>query len=113
MATPDEVEETLVRLVSRFQRLDSSYRSLLPNHRIVEAEFPDLDLVYHAEWQDGQLSDVRPGAPPRSHIRVECSSDDLLRMARGELSFRRAYATNRVRVEASMTDLLRIRGVLS
>lgn len=102
-----------MRLVSRFQRLDPAYRTLLPNHRIVEAEFPDLDLVYHAEWQGGSLSDVKHGPAPRSHIRVECSSDDLMRMARGELSFRRAYATNRVRVEASMTDLLRLRGVMS
>lgn len=102
-----------MRLVSRFQRLEPAYRTLLPNHRIVEAEFPDLDLVFHAEWQDGELSDVKHGAPARSHIRVECSSDDLLRMTRGELGFRRAYATNRVRVEASMTDLLRLRGVMS
>lgn len=93
--------------------MNSGYKGLLPNHRIVEAEFPDLDLSFHTEWQDGRLSDLKPGSPPRSHIRVECSSDDLLRMAQGELSFRRAYATNRVRVEANMTDLLRLRGVLS
>lgn len=112
MATVDEVEDTLRRLMRRLERLDPSYRTLLPSRRTVEAEFPDLDLVYHASWSNGDLSDLHPGPAERSDIRFTCGSDDLIAMANGDLGFRRAYATGRVRVEASMTDLLRLRGVL-
>jgi hypothetical protein len=112
VATPEEVEETLRGLVRRFGRIDRSYKALLPNHRVVEAAFPDLDLVYHAVWRDGSLSEIRPGAAQKAHIRVECDSDDLLRLYGGDLGVRRAYATNRLRIEASMTDLLRLRSLL-
>lgn len=112
MATPEEVEETLHHLMRRLENLDPAYKGLLPTHRTVEAEFPDLDLVYHAEWRSGHISELRPGPAGRPHIRVSLDSDDLIALADGDLGFRRAYATNRVEVDASVTDLLRLRGVL-
>lgn len=112
MATQQEVEATLKQLMRRFEEVNDAYRSLLPSHRIVEAEFPDIDLVYHAEWDEGAMSDLRAGPADRAQIKVSLDSDDLLAMAAGELRFRRAYATNRIDVDASVTDLLRLRGVL-
>ena len=112
MATREEVEATLSELIGRFEDLDPTYRALLPSRRTVETTFPDLDLTYHAQWHDGTLSELLPGPAAAPHIRIECDSDDLIAMARKELSFRRAFLSNRVRVEASMTDLLRLRGVL-
>jgi hypothetical protein len=112
VATPEEVETTLRALMRRLKRIDRSYRAVLPPHRVVEAEFPDLDLVYHAVWEDGSISDLRPGPAHRSDIRVVVGSDDFLALAAGALGFRHAYATSRVRLHASMTDLLRLRGLL-
>lgn len=112
MATPEDVEETLRRLMHRFERLDHPYKSMLPTRRTVEAEFPDLDLAFHAELRDGILSELYPGPADQPQIRVVLDSDDLLAMADGELRFRRAYATNRVYLDASTTDLLRLRTVL-
>jgi hypothetical protein len=40
------------------------------------------------------------------------TSDDLLAMHRGDLPFSRAYAAGRVRLDASVTDLLRLRALL-
>lgn len=112
MATQQEVEATLTDLMRRFEEKSDVYRSLLPSRRTVEAEFPDLDLVYHAEWDDGQVSELHEGPADRAHVRVILDSDDLIALAEGDLRFRRAYATNRVDVDASVTDLLRLRGVL-
>lgn len=112
MASAEEVEKTLERLLSRFRRLDDSYKTMLPAHRVVEAEFPDIDLVYHAEWTDGAVSQLYDGPADDPNIKVSMSSDDLIAMDQGELGFRRAFATNRLRLEASMTDLLRLRSVM-
>lgn len=112
MATPEDVEETLRRLMHRFERLDHPYKSMLPARRTVEAEFPDLDLAYHVEWRDGSLSELRPGPAGQPQVRVVLDSNDLIAMAHGELGFRRAYATSRVYLDASTTDLLRLRTVL-
>lgn len=112
MATVEEVEEVLGHLLGRLHTLDASTRSLLPARRTIEARCPDLDLVRWAEWRQGDLHVVAQPPTGRADIRISVASDDLMRLHRGELTFARAYAANRVRLDASMTDLIRLRAVL-
>jgi hypothetical protein len=112
VATVEEVDAVLEDLLARLGRLDPSTRSLLPPRRSIEARCPDLDLVRHAEWHGDDLT-VRELAPGRRpDIRISVTSDDLVALHRGELTFSRAYAAGRVRLDASVTDLLRLRAVL-
>lgn len=112
MATVSEVEAVLADLLARFGGIDSSTRAVLPNRRTIEARCPDLDIVHYAEWCDGELT-VLDGPPARrADIRVTIDSEDLLAIAEGRMSFSRAYTANRVRLDASMADLLRLRAVL-
>lgn len=112
MATEAEVEIVLAELLARFEQVDSGTRAMLPSRRVIEAHCPDIDLVRYAEWSTGEL--VVLDSPPRRRpdIRVTIDSDDLVALADGRLSFSRAYAANRIRLDASMTDLLRLRAVL-
>ncbi|MBW3657718.1 MAG: SCP2 sterol-binding domain-containing protein [Actinobacteria bacterium] len=113
MATVEEVEATLHELISRLERVDPSYRAMMPSRRTIQAECPDLELVYHAFWRDGKLSELHQGAPERRpDIRVRVDSDDLMALANQDAEFRRAVNDGRVRIDASMTDLLRLRAVL-
>lgn len=113
MATLDEVEATIHRLMRYAERIDPSYRAMLPSRRTIEAHCPDIDRTWHAHWRDGAISDLEAGAlGRRADIRLTVRSDDLLAMARGELDPRRAYGDDRIKVEASMTDLLRLRAIL-
>lgn len=112
MATEAEVEEVLADLVARLDQVDPATRALLPARRTIEARCPDLDLVVHAEWRNGRIH-VLDGVPGRrADIRISVRSDDLLAIVSGELPFGRAYTSNRIRVDASMTDLLRLRSLL-
>lgn len=99
-------------LVGRLGTLDAGYRAMLPARRTIEANCTDLGLMYHATWRNGQLGDLVAGAAPRAHIRIHVASTDLVLLADGTLPFRDAYATQRIRIDASMTDLLRLRAVL-
>ncbi|MFA9428572.1 sterol-binding protein [Egicoccus sp. AB-alg2] len=112
MATVEEVDAVLWGLLDRFGEVDEDVRALLPNRRTIEARCPDLDYVRHAEWRRGELIVLEEAPPRRADIRISMLSDDLLAVANGELTFSRAYASNRVRLDASMTDLLRLRAVL-
>jgi hypothetical protein len=112
VATVEEVEEVIGDLLARLGGVDPNTRALMPNRRTIEARCPDLDYVRHAEWRDGQLFLLDDPPARRSDIRVSVRSDDLLAIATGELPFGRAYAANKVRLDASMTDLLRLRAVL-
>lgn len=112
MATIDEVDAVLGDLLQQLGGLDTSTRSLLPSRRTIEARCPDIDLVRHAEWHNGTLTVGVPAPERRADIRVSVTSDDLLAMHHGELTFARAYAQGRVRLDASVTDLLRLRALL-
>lgn len=85
---------------------------MLPARRVIETICTDLGLMYHARWRSGQLGDLVPGAATRADIRIHVASADLVQLADGTLPFRRAWADQRVRIDASMTDLWRLRAVL-
>ncbi|MDX1657941.1 MAG: SCP2 sterol-binding domain-containing protein [Nitriliruptorales bacterium] len=113
MATEDEVETTIYDLAEQFQQVAPQYRSMLPSRRTVQADITDLDRSWHAKWNYGELSDIKEGElGNRPDIRVQLTSEDLVALASGELDFRRAWSQNRIRLDASMTDLLRLRAFL-
>jgi hypothetical protein len=112
VATVEEVDQILGDLLERLGDLDPNTRSLMPSRRTVEARCPDLDLVRYAMWRDGELKLLNEAPPRRADIRISVMSDDLLKLHHGEMTFSRAYSANRVRLDASMTDLLRLRAIL-
>lgn len=113
MATVEEVEAILRDLAGRLDRIDPAYRALLPSRRTILARCPDLGVAYHASWRGGRLGELVAGEPDgRADIRVAVDSDDLVALYRGELPVARAIADDRLRLDASMTDLLRLRTVL-
>lgn len=112
LTTIEQIEVTLGALVGRLGSLDPGYRAMLPARRTIEARCTDLDLMYHAHWRNGELSDLIAGPADRAHIRIHVDSADLAGLADGTLQFRDAYARQRVRIDASVTDLLRLRAVL-
>jgi predicted lipid carrier protein YhbT len=112
VATEAQVEAVLDELLDRFREVDPGVRAMLPNRRTIEARCPDLDLVRWAEWRGGDLTVLEEPPAQRPDIRISIDSDDLLAIADGRLTFSRAYGANRLRLEASMTDLLRLRAVL-
>lgn len=112
MASVEEVEAVLARLLSRLGPNDPGTRALLPARRTIEAHCPDLGLVRHAELRDGQL-EPREDPPSRpADIRVSVHSDDLLRIVNGDLALARAIAGGQLRIDASMADLMRLRTLL-
>lgn len=114
MAELEEIEVVLADLIARFGSVDADQRrALLPSRRLIELELSDLHLAFHAVLERGELGPVTAGpALHRPDIRVSGASDDLLDVARGHLPLGIAYASGRVRVEASMVDMLRMRALL-
>lgn len=113
MATIEEVEGTFADLIARLDALEPRQRAMLPSRRTLQATCTDLDASWHAMWRNGEFTEVVDGEPERrADIRIRLGSDDLVELAAGRLDFARALGDGRVRVDASMTDLLRLRAVL-
>lgn len=84
-------------------------------NRRLSCRVPDLDVTFVGQLRDGTLHDVVPaegGQPVEAQVRLTVSSDDLVALTDGRLSFATAWARGRLKIEASMMDLLRLRTLL-
>jgi hypothetical protein len=84
--------------------------------RSLSCRLTDLDEVVLGRLGSGAVRDlhVLPHGPavPKADIRLTMTSDDLVALTDGQLSFGPAWATGRVKLEAGLRDLLRLRKLL-
>ena len=112
MAEVEEVEAILDQLLTQLGEVDDQARSIMPSKRVIRASCPDLDLVRYARWQSGELTLLDDPPSGRADIRISVRSDDLVKLTQGSLTFSQAYLSGRIRIDASMSDLLRLRAAL-
>jgi hypothetical protein len=84
--------------------------------RSLSCRLTDLDQVALGRLTSGAVRDltVLPDGPevPRADIRLTMTSDDLVALTDGRLSFAPAWASGRVKFEAGLRDMLRLRSLL-
>ena len=84
--------------------------------RSVSCRLTDLQQVVQGRLALGSVREMTalPDGPtvPKADIRLTMSSDDLLSLTAGELSFGPAWASGRVKLEAGLRDMLRLRSLL-
>ena len=68
--------------------------------RLAESRIQDVQV----------LADDAPVEP--ANIRLTMSSDDLIAMTDGDLEFAKAWASGRVKLEASLKDMFKLRSML-
>lgn len=116
MASRSDVERRLHELVERLNRSDEAARSLggsLPEARVLALEVTDLDARYWTELRGGRMGPLQEGTPERADIRLTAASDELIELLDGKAGgAMSAYLAGRLRVEASLSDLLRLRKLL-
>ncbi|HMC37693.1 MAG TPA: SCP2 sterol-binding domain-containing protein [Actinomycetota bacterium] len=113
MATKRQVERKLRELIERMDEnsgeAKQSLAQTLPDARIIELFVPDLPATYWTELSDGSMHRLRPGPADQADIRVRVGSDDLIALLDGERSLFSSYLAGQVKIEASLSDLLRLR----
>ena len=84
--------------------------------RSLSCRLTDHDQVVVGRLSSGAVRDlhVLPHGPevPKADIRLTMTSDDLVALTEGDLSFGSAWASGRVKLEAGLRDLLRLRKLL-
>jgi hypothetical protein len=115
MATKNECAEALDRLAEKLGRMDDDHRSQHQLERTVSCRIPDLDVTFHGMLKDARLLDVKSydngAAAPRAQIRLTIPSDDLPALVDGRLNFLQAWASGRIKVNASIGDLFKLRKI--
>jgi hypothetical protein len=113
VATKREVERKLRELIKRLNQADSevqeSLARTLPESRIVEVTVPDLEAIYWTELAEGRMGSLHVGPPRQAEIKVRVSSSHLIELVDGHRSLFSSFLGGQVNIEASLSDLLRLR----
>ena len=113
MASKAEVEKQLGALMARLDGNEASVRSAIPTRKVLRCVVPDLDASWYSVVDGGhvsQPSETSPDGPADITLRV--GSDDLVDLVEGRTSFLSAFTAGKVKVDASIVDLLRLRSLL-
>jgi predicted lipid carrier protein YhbT len=115
MATIEECRSALDKLSDNMQRAEGNVREAAALDRSVSCHITDLDVTFAGRMRGGRI-DVREtvqGPPPaKAEIRLAMTGDDLVALVDGKLSFATAWGSGRVKLHASLRDLLRLRKLL-
>ncbi|EYT78286.1 sterol-binding protein [Streptomyces andamanensis] len=115
MATIEECRTALEKLSDSMSGAQGDVREAASLDRSVSCHITDLDVTFAGRLTGGRI-DVRetlPGPPrDRAQIRLAMAGEDLLALVGGELNFATAWGSGRVRLEASLLDLFRLRKLL-
>ena len=112
MASVEECEVALHELAAMLRSVDADTREQHAVERTLSCWISDLKEVFTARLGADGLTGITRGGQHDGQIRLRVSSDDLVALTKGELGFPVAWATGRVKVDASITDLLRLRSLL-
>ncbi|WP_221359490.1 SCP2 sterol-binding domain-containing protein [Streptomyces beigongshangae] len=115
MATTQECRSALDTLSDTMAGADGDIRSAAALDRSLSCHVTDLDVTFVGRLQGGRIVvlDTVEGPPPgKAEIRLAMTGDDLVAMVGGELHFAKAWGSGRVKLEAGLRDLMRLRKLL-
>ncbi|WP_405611407.1 SCP2 sterol-binding domain-containing protein [Streptomyces sp. NBC_00076] len=115
MATIEECRAALEKLSDTLQTAEGDVRTAAALDRSVSCHITDLDVTFVGRLVDGRIevADTLQGPPPeKAQIRLAMAGDDLVALVNGELNFAKAWGSGRVKLEAGLKDLFRLRKLL-
>jgi hypothetical protein len=112
MATVEECRTALEELSGRIGGADGDAGRAARLDRSLSCHLTDLGVTFSGRLRDGALHQVTTEERPRAQVRLAMTSDDLVAFVAGELNFASAWARGRVKLEASIRDLLVLRKIM-
>lgn len=113
MKSAEQCREALQKLASRLSELSPADRDAYFGNRTISVTIPDLGVTFATRLgsADAPVQEIGPGEPP-ADIRLTANSDEVVSLADSPMNIARAWVAGRVKIDASMKDLLRLRKLL-
>jgi SCP-2 sterol transfer family len=112
VATVEQCEAAMHRLAERLRSPDAAATRGRMLDRSISCHLRDLGVTFGGQLRGGEIVDIRQIDAPNGQIKLATTSDDLLALVDGRLNFAKAWAGGRLKVDASMFDLLKLRSFL-
>ena len=113
MRSVDECREALEKLAGRLSEIPPADREQYFGNRTMSVTVSDLGVTFATRLGAGEdpVRQTAPGDPP-ADMRLTAASDEVVSLAASPLNIARAWMAGRVKIEASMKDLIRLRRLL-
>jgi len=112
MATVEECRAALQKLAARLAANAAQAAEKLDFDRSLACRITDLGVAFNGQLQGGQISNLIDGDNPRAKIKLTSSSDDLVALVNGQLNVMQAWTSGRIKIDAGVFDLLKLRKLL-
>ena len=109
MATIEDCEKALHVLADRMSAGNSGRK--INFDRSLTCTLTDLDLIFGGRLHRGTLTDIAPADTAAAQVRLRMTSDDLVDMVDGKIKVASAWASGRIKIEASVLDLVRLKSI--
>jgi len=113
MASALECQQALQKLASRLSEMSPADRENYFGNRSISVTIPDIGVTYvtHLGTADAPVHEAVPDEPP-ADIRLTANSDEVVSLAESPMNIGRSWVAGRVKIEASVKDLFRLRRLL-
>ena len=114
MASVEECREALQALSRRLTEMSPNDRASYFGNRSMSCHVTDLGVTFVTRFTDSGAEPVieaKPDDPP-ADIRLTANSDEVVSLAESPMNIARAWVAGRVKFDASMMDLFRLRKLL-
>jgi hypothetical protein len=114
MSTAEECRKALESLTARIAELDPADRAANFPERTMSCRVPDLGLLFVTRVGPhgaDPVTEAAAGEKP-AQVRFTVNSDDLVYISGNPARFARAWLIGKLKVEASLLDLLQLRKFL-
>ncbi|MGH3211251.1 MAG: SCP2 sterol-binding domain-containing protein [Trebonia sp.] len=113
MTSAEECRTALQKLAGRLSELSPTEREQYFGNRTMSVNVTDLNVTFVTTLGSGDdpVREAAPGDPP-ADIRLTAKSDEVVALAEQPMNIARAWMSGRIKIEASMKDLFRLRRLL-
>ena len=108
MASEAECDEALRGLADLLVALDPEVLKKYVIDRSISCRVSDVGVIWSARVCEDGLLGMTTTDEPKAQVRLTVGSDDLLALTQGRMTVASAFATGRLRIQASPLDLLRL-----
>jgi hypothetical protein len=113
MASHEDCRAALEHIAERLRQVDPAEFAAHAVERTISCRVPDLETAWQTRLHTRGLDPFSLTDDPRAaQVRLTVASDDLVALADDELSVAKAWAVGRLKIEANIFDLLRLRKLL-
>jgi putative sterol carrier protein len=111
MASVEECEQAFHGLAAKLAGSHPDARRKASFDRSLTCTLRDLNVIFAGQLRDGELTDIRQVDKSDGQVKMTMTSDDLLKLVAGDLPMGAAWASGRVKIDASVFDLLKLRSI--